>query len=36
MRQFTEEQTLFRSSYRRFLEEEIQPHMPAWREAGIV
>ncbi|MEM9060378.1 MAG: acyl-CoA dehydrogenase family protein [Pseudomonadota bacterium] len=36
MRQFTEEQTLFRASYRRFLEDEIQPNMPAWREAGIV
>ncbi|MEM7211511.1 MAG: acyl-CoA dehydrogenase family protein [Pseudomonadota bacterium] len=36
MRQFTEEQTLFRASYRRFLEDEIQPHMAAWREAGIV
>lgn len=36
MRQFTEEQTLFRASYRRFLEEEIQPHMADWREAGIV
>ncbi|MGB3457056.1 MAG: acyl-CoA dehydrogenase family protein [Litorimonas sp.] len=36
MRQFTEEQTLFRSSYRQFLEEEIKPHMDAWREAGIV
>ena len=36
MRQFTEEQTLFRDSYRRFLETEIQPHMAEWREAGIV
>ena len=36
MRQFTEEQTLFRDSYRRFLEEEIQPNMAQWREAGIV
>ena len=36
MRQFTEEQTMFRASYRRFLQEEIQPHMDAWREAGIV
>ena len=33
MRQFTEEQNLFRASYRRFLEEEIQPHMAEWREA---
>ena len=36
MRNFTEEQVLFRESYRRFLVEEIAPHMPAWREAGIV
>ncbi|MEM7731141.1 MAG: acyl-CoA dehydrogenase family protein, partial [Pseudomonadota bacterium] len=36
MRQFTEEQTLFRSSYRQFLEEEIKPNMEEWREAGIV
>jgi acyl-CoA dehydrogenase len=36
MRQFTEEQDLFRSAYRRFLAEEIAPHMEAWREAGIV
>jgi acyl-CoA dehydrogenase len=35
-RQFTEEQVLFRESYRRFLAEEIVPHMEAWREAGIV
>ena len=36
MRAFTDEQILFRDSYRRFLSEEIAPHMPAWREAGIV
>lgn len=36
MRQFTEEQNLFRASYRRFLEEEIQPNMAEWREAGII
>ena len=36
MRQFTEEQILFRASYRRFLEQEIQPHIAEWREAGIV
>jgi acyl-CoA dehydrogenase len=36
MRQFTEEPDLFRSAYRRFLAEEIAPHMEAWREAGIV
>lgn len=36
MRQFTEEQELFRDSYRRFIAEEIKPHMAAWRKAGIV
>ncbi|MEI7931476.1 MAG: acyl-CoA dehydrogenase family protein [Alphaproteobacteria bacterium] len=36
MRDFTEEQILFRSAYRRFLEEEIAPHMDEWRTAGIV
>lgn len=36
MRHFTEEQTLFRESYRRFLAEEIVPHMEDWRSAGIV
>lgn len=36
MRQFTEEQNMFREAYRKFLEQEIQPNMPAWREAGIV
>ena len=36
MRDFTEEHVLFRSAYRRFLEEEIAPHMDAWRTAGIV
>ena len=36
MRQFTEEQTLFRQSYRQFLETEIKPHMAQWREDGIV
>jgi len=36
MREFTQEQVLFRDSYRRFLEAEIVPHMEAWREAGIV
>jgi len=35
MRSFTEEQTMFRESYRRFLEQEIQPHMATWRENGI-
>lgn len=36
MRNFTEEQILFRDSYRQFLEAEIKPHMAVWREAGIV
>ena len=36
MRQFTEEQTMFRASYRQFLEEEVAPHMEQWREEGIV
>lgn len=36
MRSFTEEQDMFRDAYRKFLEQEIAPHMPAWREAGIV
>ncbi len=35
MRDFTEEQCMFREAYRRFLEQEIAPHMQAWREAGI-
>ena len=36
MRNFTEEQVMFREAYRKFLEQEIQPHMAAWRDAGIV
>ncbi|MEQ9434291.1 acyl-CoA dehydrogenase family protein [Hyphomonas sp.] len=36
MRQFTEEQVLFRAAYRRFIEQEIAPHLETWREAGIV
>ena len=36
MRQFTEEQDLFRDSYRRFIEQEIKPNMAEWRKAGIV
>ena len=36
MRTFTEEQILFRESYRRFLADEIAPNMEQWREAGIV
>ena len=35
-RSFTEEQDLFRHTYRRFLENEVAPHMKGWREAGIV
>lgn len=36
MRNFTEEQVMFRESYRKFMEQEIQPHMDEWREANIV
>ncbi|GAA6137281.1 acyl-CoA dehydrogenase family protein [Arenicella sp. 4NH20-0111] len=36
MRSFTEEQNMFREAYRKFLETEITPNMPKWREAGIV
>ena len=36
MRNFTEEQQMFRDAYRKFLESEVQPHMPRFREAGIV
>ncbi len=35
-RNFTEEQRLFRSAYRKFLETEVKPHMPQWRKDGIV
>ena len=35
-REFTEEQTMFREAYRKFLAAEIVPHMESWREAGIV
>lgn len=35
-RRFTEEQTMFRDAYRKFLAAEIVPHMEGWREAGIV
>ncbi|MFK7828426.1 MAG: acyl-CoA dehydrogenase family protein [Congregibacter sp.] len=35
-RAFTEEQTMFRDAYRKFLASEIVPHMESWREAGIV
>lgn len=36
MRKFTEEQHLFRDSYRKFLEAEVVPHMERFREEGIV
>lgn len=36
MRSFTEEQDMFRTAYRKFLEAEISPHMEAWRKNGIV
>ena len=35
MRSFTEEQVMFRDAYRKFLEQEIAPNIPAWREASI-
>ena len=35
-RDFTEEQVMFRDAYRKFLAQEIVPHMEDWREAGIV
>lgn len=36
MRKFTEDQTMFREAYRKFLETEIAPNVPKWRENGIV
>jgi len=36
MREFSEEQQIFRESYRRFLADEIAPHMAQWRRDGIV
>lgn len=36
MRNFTEDQVIFRDAYRKFLASEIAPHMEGWREAGIV
>lgn len=36
MRNFTEDQTMFRDAYRKFLEAEIQPNMEQYREQGIV
>ncbi|MEM0954243.1 MAG: acyl-CoA dehydrogenase family protein [Pseudomonadota bacterium] len=35
-RDFTEEQTMFRETYRKFLAAEIVPHMEVWREQGRV
>jgi acyl-CoA dehydrogenase len=35
-RNFTEEQRLFRTAYRKFLETEVKPHMPQWRKDGII
>jgi len=36
MRNFTEEQTMFREAYRKFLEQDIAPNMERWRDNGIV
>lgn len=36
MRNFTEEQIMFRDAYRKFLETEISPNVEKWREQGIV
>lgn len=36
MRAFTEEQNIFRETYRRFIANEVAPHMTRWRAAGIV
>ena len=36
MRNFTEEQNMFRDAYRRFLADEVAPHMDEYREAKIV
>ncbi|MDB5969963.1 MAG: acyl-CoA dehydrogenase [Hydrocarboniphaga sp.] len=33
---FTQEQELFRDSYRQFLQKEVLPHRDEWRKAGIV
>lgn len=35
-RNFTEEQELFRRSYRQFLQKEVLAYREAWRKAGIV
>jgi acyl-CoA dehydrogenase len=36
MRTFSDEQNLFRETYRRFLTNEVAPRMEDWRKAGIV
>ncbi len=36
MRNFTEEQVMFRQAYRKFIDQEIKPNMEEWRKAGIV
>ncbi len=36
MRAFTEEQNIFRETYRRFIANEVAPHMTRWRAEGIV
>lgn len=36
MRNFTEDQIMFRDAFRKFLASEIAPHVEDWREAGIV
>tara|TARA_B100000446_G_scaffold16724_2_gene14227 strand:- start:10898 stop:12058 length:1161 start_codon:yes stop_codon:yes gene_type:complete len=36
MRHFTEDQNMFRGAYRKFLEQEVAPHMEDFREKGIV
>ncbi|NKF25203.1 acyl-CoA dehydrogenase [Pseudomonas sp. BGM005] len=36
MRRFTEDQSIFREAYRRFLEHEIVPNMERWRKAGMI
>ncbi|WP_338109510.1 acyl-CoA dehydrogenase family protein [Pseudomaricurvus alkylphenolicus] len=36
MRNFTEEQNMFRGAYRKFLETEIAPNIEKWREQNIV
>ena len=35
-RHFEQEHTIFRASFREFLQREVVPHQDAWEEAGIV